>query len=306
MSTYHDIIIVGAGPAGMTAAIYARRAGKSVLLLEGEGFGGQIALSPCVENFPGTLSASGAEIADRMFTQATENGAEAELEKVESISETNGIKLVRTDYGEHECRAVILATGLHHRTLGLEREADFIGKGISFCAVCDGVFYKDKDVAVCGGGNSAVQEALYLASVCRSVTLIHRREEFRADDALVKKLQEHGNIDVRLGYIIKSLDGNKELESLSICRTDGSDTQTLAVSGLFEAIGQTPSNAPFSRLVRLDDAGFVHATEDCHTSCPGIFVAGDCRAKTVRQLTTAAADGAVAALAACDYVDKLH
>ena len=298
MDKQFDIIIVGGGPAGLTAAIYARRAGRRVLLLEKQGFGGQIASSPRVENFPGLPAVSGAELAERLYSQAETLGAQIELEEVLEIQ--NGTpKTVVTDYGSYTAAALILASGMRHRSLGLEGEHTMAG--ISFCAVCDGAFYSGQDVAVVGGGNTALQDALYLAGVCRHVTLIHRREEFRADPILVEEVLNVPNITALRSTVVEALEGGEHLTGLKLRHTGTGEISHLAVSALFEAVGHLPETSAAAPLLTLDPAGFIPAGEDCRTPLPGIFVAGDCRSKSVRQLTTACADGAVAALAACDY-----
>lgn len=300
MAEYFDIIVVGGGPAGLTAAIYARRAGKSVLVLEKESFGGQIASSPCVENFPGHMAISGVELADLLYTQAENLGARIELEEVVSI-ENGDTKTVVTDYDTYTCKALILATGMKHRTLGLLGE-DTLG-GISFCAVCDGAFHEGRDVAVVGGGNTALQDALFLADICRSVTLIHRRDAFRADPILVEKLQTRSNVTFLLDSVVAALHGEGSLSGLTVQNVKTGETQEVAVTGLFEAVGQLPEKDLTEPLVELDESGFIAAGESCLTNAAGVFAAGDCRAKEVRQLTTACADGAVAALAAVQYCE---
>ena len=300
MNELFDIIIIGGGPAGLTAAVYARRAGKSVLLLEKEGFGGQIASSPKVENFPGFAAISGAELSDRLYSQADELGARLELEEVLEIRDGE-TKTVVTDYGAYDCRALILATGMKHRTLGLPGE-DAMG-GISYCAVCDGSFYKDRDTAVCGGGNTALQDALFLSDICRKVTVIHRRDTFRGDPILVEQLKKRPNVDFAMNTVVTGLLGQGTLSGLALKNTATGEERQLAVDGLFEAVGQLPEKKLASSVAAVDETGFVPAGEDCVTSAAGIFVAGDCRTKEVRQLTTACADGAVAALAACKYCD---
>ena len=300
MNELFDIIIIGGGPAGLTAAVYARRAGKSVLLLEKEGFGGQIASSPKVENFPGFAAISGAELADRLYSQADELGARLELEEVLEIRD-GAVKTVVTDYGAYDCKALILATGMKHRTLGLPGE-DAMG-GISYCAVCDGSFYKGRDTAVCGGGNTALQDALFLSDICRKVTVIHRRDEFRGDPILVEQLKKRPNVDFAMNTVVTGLLGDGSLSGLALKNTVTGEESQLAVDGLFEAVGQLPEKKLASSVAEVDEAGFVPAAEDCLTSAAGVFVAGDCRAKEVRQLTTACADGAVSALAACKFCD---
>lgn len=298
---HFDIIIIGGGPAGLTAAIYARRAGKSVLLLEKAALGGQIATSPKVDNYPAAAGLSGVELADRLHAQASEMGARVELEEALEIKDGDP-KTVVTDYSTYTAKAVILATGMHHRTLGLPGE-DMIG-GVSYCAVCDGAFYRGKDVAVCGGGNSAVQEALFLSDICRSVTLIHRREEFRADPILVEKLAQRENIHLLLNTVVDALESDDDmLTGLTVRSTATGKVSSIKVDGLFEAVGYQPETEIAKKLGLTNDHGFIAAGESCLTAVPGIFVAGDCREKEIRQMITACADGAVAALAACKYCD---
>lgn len=300
---YYDIVIVGAGTAGLTAAIYALRAGKTVLVAEGESFGGQITSSPRVENYPGIKRISGNEFADSLVTQVLDLGADVELEKVISI-ENADIKKVITEDNEYECKAVILATGAKHRELGVVDEEKFAGNGISYCAVCDGAFYKNMNVAVVGGGDSALQSAIFLSSYCKKVTLIHRRNTFRAEKALEEKIAKTDNIVTVLNSNIVKLLGEKELTGVNVESNSGVKTE-IPLDGLFVAVGQAPDNKAFKNLVSLDDAGYIEADESCETGTEGIFVAGDCRTKKIRQLTTAASDGAVAALAACNYIDNM-
>ena len=299
----YDILIVGGGPAGLTAATYARRAGKSVLVIEKNAFGGQITWSPKVENFPGFVSVSGAELGDKLLEQAMEQGAEVELDEVTAVSvRPDGIKTVACDSGAvFEGRALIAAVGARPRMLGLAREEELVGNGVCFCAVCDGAFYAGKDVAVNGGGNSALQDALLLSEKCRRVYLIHRRDAFRGERKLVEALEKRENVEFVLRASVAELLGGDELTGV-VVEQDG-QRRELPVAGLFVAIGHAPDNGIFSGLMDLDRAGYAASGEDCLTATPGFFAAGDCRAKGVRQLTTAAADGAVAALAACRYLD---
>ena len=296
---HFDIIIIGGGPAGLTAAIYARRAGKSVLLLERASMGGQIATSPRVDNFPAAAGLSGAELSDRLYAQADELGARIELEEALEIRNGN-IKTVITDYASYTSKAVILATGMNHRTLGLPGED--VLSGISYCAVCDGAFYEGKHVAVCGGGNSAVQEALFLSEICSHVTLIHRRSQFRADPILVDKVFAKNNITVLTDTVVAALESKDDiLCGLRLQNKVTGATTSLPIDGLFEAVGHIPETALAAQLGITEENQFIHADESCRTTAEGIFVAGDCREKTVRQMLTACADGAIAALAACDY-----
>lgn len=299
----YDIIVVGGGPAGLTAAIYARRSNKSVLIIEKAGFGGQMAISPKVENYPAFPSVSGAELADKMLEQALALGAEVELGEVLSIQDGDP-KLVVTEDEVYQAGAVILAAGVKHRHLGLEGEEELTGNGLSFCAVCDGAFYQGKTVAVIGGGNSALQEALLLAKTCEYVILCHRRE-FTAEEALQDALFEYPNIAamnfVRPVAFLRDEAG--ALKGLRLAWTESGEEFELPCDGVFEAVGLEPENDKFS--VALDEGGYVKAGEDCLTDMPGVFAAGDCRTKSVRQIATAVSDGAVAALAACRYVDGM-
>ena len=299
----YDIIIIGGGPAGLTAATYARRAGKSVLVIEKNAFGGQITWSPRVENFPSQLSVSGTALGDMLLEQAMEQGAEVELEEVVSLSCVGDIKHLVTDSGtSYSCRAVIIATGAKPRMLGLAREEELVGNGVCFCAVCDGAFYNDRPVAVNGGGNSALQDAMLLSEKCSKVYLIHRRASFRGEAKLVEALEKKDNVEFILNADITELLGEAELTGI-VVRQDAQERR-IAVDGLFVAIGHQPDNAAFAEYMVLDGSGYAASDERCLTPTPGVFVAGDCRRKTVRQLTTATADGSVAALAACSYLDN--
>ena len=297
-----DIVIIGAGTAGLSAAIYALRAGKSVLILEQLAYGGQIINTPEVENYPGIKSISGFDFAQGLYEQATALGAELKFEQVTGI-EDGAVKKVKTSGGEYECGAVILATGAKNRPLGLEREQQLIGSGISYCATCDGAFFKGRAVAVNGGGNTALEDALFLSNYCSKVYLIHRRDEFRGEAKQVEKLKAKENIEFVLNSTITELVGDDELSGVKVHDKVSGEDRLIEVEGLFIAIGQMPENAAFAPLIALDGAGYIVAGEDSKTNVEGIFAAGDCRTKTVRQLTTAAADGAVAALAACAYID---
>ena len=299
----YDIIIIGGGPAGLTAATYALRAGKRVLVIEKNAFGGQITWSPRVENFPGFLSVSGAELGDRLLEQAMEQGADTELEEATGVHFEENRWTVSCESGaSFEGRALILAVGARPRMLGVEREEELVGSGVCYCAVCDGAFYAGRDVAVCGGGNSALQDALLLSESCSRVYLIHRRDTFRGEQKLVEALSARKNVEFVLNARVQALLGEEELTGL-ILEQNGVRRE-LAVEGMFVAVGHQPDNGVFAEYLELDRAGYAVSSEDCRSRTPGLFVAGDCRTKTVRQLTTAAADGAVAALAACEYLDR--
>lgn len=298
----YDIGIIGGGTAGMTAAIYGQRAGKKTIILEGGVFGGQITASPNVENYPGIASVSGSEFSMNLLDQAVKLGAETAMELVTGIRGEGGAKIIETSGKEYPCRSVILATGVTHRHLGIPNEERLTGAGVSYCATCDGMFFRGKDVAVAGGGSTALQDAEFLANYCRKVYLIHRRDEFRGEDSIVKRLEGRENVEFILSSTVKEIIGSDAVEGLIVNRKKTGEDFQLDVSGLFIAVGQIPKNEVFAEVVKLDSDGFILAAEDCMTSCPGIFAAGDCRTKEVRQLTTAAADGAVAALAACRYI----
>jgi len=298
----YDIIVIGGGPAGLTAATYARRAGKSVLVIEKSAFGGQITWSPRVENFPSIVSISGVELGDRLLEQAMEQGAEVELEEVTAIKLEGDVKTVVCDSGaEFSARALIIATGAKPRMLGLEREEELVGAGVCFCAVCDGAFFKNRPVAVNGGGNSALQDAVLLSESCSKVYLIHRRDSFRGEAKLVEALKAKENVEFVLNANITALLGEGELAGI-VVNQNGAERE-IKVDGLFVAIGHAPDNGIFAELMELDRAGYAASGENCLTKTPGVFVAGDCRAKSVHQLTTAVGDGSVAALAACSYLD---
>ena len=298
MSVY-DIIIIGGGPAGLTAAIYAGRANKKVLVIEKGTFGGQITSSPKVENIPGFMSVSGNEFAEQLIAQAMALDADIECMCAEKIIAGNPHRVICDD-GEFEAKTVIIAAGTKHRLLGLEREEEFIGEGISFCAVCDGAFYEGKTVGVVGGGNSALQEALLLSETSEKVYVIQNLDFLTGEDKLQKAVYEKENIEVILGTVVEGFIGDDSFSGVKLCGKD--KKSELALDGLFVAIGLIPQNEGFSDVINLDERGYVVSDENCLTNIDGIFVAGDCRQKKIRQVATAAADGAVAALAACSYL----
>lgn len=300
-----DLIIVGAGTAGLSAAIYGVRAGKSVLVLEGAAYGGQIINTPEIENYPGIKKISGFEFATNLYNQAKELGAEIRFEKVLSVQEKNGHKIVVTKDKGYEAKAVILATGAKNRNLGIEKEQELVGKGVSYCATCDGMFYRGKVVAVNGGGNTAVEDATFLSEYVEKVYIIHRRDSFRADKAEVDRLVARKNVELVLNSTIKALESDASgLTGILVVDKDGKERR-IQVDGLFVAIGQAPDNEAFRNEVDLDSKGYISAGEDCATKTEGIFTAGDCRTKAVRQLATAASDGAIAALSAVNYINGL-
>lgn len=300
----YDVIIIGAGPAGLTSSIYSRRANKKTLVLEALSYGGQIINSLDIENYPVEFHISGFDFATKLYEQAKSLGAEIYFEKVTEIKNNDDYKEVITSNNTYKTKSVIIATGAENRKLGLENENELVGKGISYCATCDGNFYKDKVVAVQGGGNTAIDDALYLSEIASKVYLIHRRDEFRADEAMVNKLKEKDNVEFFLNSSVTKLNAKDNLESIEVTNKDG-ETKELEVSALFVAIGRTPANADFENLIKVDEAGYIVASEDCHTNIPGIFVAGDNRTKDVRQLVTATNDGAIAAIEASKYISNL-
>lgn len=301
----YDILIVGGGPAGLTAAIYGRRSGRSVLILEKEGYGGQIAYSPRVENYPGVGSVSGMTLSEEMLGQALGQGADTDVGTVTGLRRgADGIWTAETGEGERFLsRSVILAVGAAHRRLHLPGEEELLGRGVSYCAVCDGDFYKGQEVAVAGGGDTALQEALLLAEICSRVTVIHRREQFRGEAALLRRLRERENVDFCTPYTIEALhESGGQLSSLTLRRATDGEPRELAAAALFVCYGQTPATEPFAALLPLSE-GYADCGEDGVTGQAGLFVAGDCRKKAVRQLTTAVGDGANAALSAVRYLE---
>ena len=301
----YDIIIIGGGPAGLTAALYARRANKSVLVIEKASFGGQITYSPKVENIPGFLSLSGNEFAEKLVEQVLEQGADVEACEVIELRDGE-VKTVITDEGEFTSRAVIIATGARHRLLGLPDEESYIGEGISFCAVCDGAFYEGKTVAVIGGGNSALQEAILLSDLAEKVYVIQNLDFLTGEEKLAEQVKAKENVEVIYSNVVCALHGeNGELSAITIANEKTGEEQKLSLDGMFIAIGLIPQNEIFKDVIELNKFGYATADNDMKTVANGIFVAGDCREKRIRQVATAASDGAIAALSACDYLDNL-
>ena len=308
-----DVVIIGAGTAGLTAAVYALRAGKSVLVLEQGNYGGQIVNTPKVENYPGIEQISGYEFATGLFKQAEKLGMEYRAEKVTGIrleedgEELSGAgvtsrwKVVETAAQSYRAKAVILATGAKNRPLGIEKEAEYVGRGVSYCATCDGMFFRGKKVAVAGGGNTALEDAAFLSNYCEKVYLIHRRDTFRGEQKRVEELRGKANVEFLFNKTVCALEGEPALQAVTICDKMSGEESRLEISGLFVAIGQEPATEAFAGFIERDENGYIAAGEDCLTNVDGVFAAGDCRSKTVRQLTTAAADGAVAALAAAQF-----
>ena len=299
----YDIIIVGAGPAGLTAAIYARRADKSVLVLERGTFGGQITFSPRIENYPGFNEISGNELAEKLMEQAMNLGAEIEMTEVIGVENSGSFFTVRSEDGDYMAKSVIIATGSKHRQLELDREEEFIGNGISFCAVCDGAFYANKTVAMIGGGNSALVEAVMLSDIVNKLYIVQNLDFLTGEEKLQSILRSKKNVEIICGTVVDAYLGGDELNGLIIKNVNTGDKTRLDVDGVFIAIGQIPENEIFKNLVDLTDRGYVDADERCLTKTKGLFVAGDCRNKYIRQISTATSDGAIAALAACRYID---
>ena len=300
-----DIIVIGAGPAGMTAALNCLRAGKTVLVLESDSFGGQIAYSPRVENFPSYQKIAGAELMDKLYEQISEWGAQIELEKAEKIVKTGKTFTLTTDYSTYACKSVILATGVKPRKIGVEREDELVGSGVSYCALCDGAFYTGEDVVVIGDANTALQYSLVLSGYCKSVHICTLFDKFFGDKALLDLVLARPNVKYTHNLSLKEFIGKDELEALRFENTVTHEQVIIDAKCAFICIGQVPNNKAFEDLVQLDKAGYIVADENCTTSCEGVFVAGDCRTKKIRQLVTAASDGSIAAFNACNYVDSL-
>lgn len=297
----YDLIIIGCGPAGMTAAIYALRANKKVLILEKEGIGGQIASSPLVENYPGYIKITGSELSNNLYDQVINLGGEIELEEVIRI-EAGKEKIVITEDNEYKAKSIIIATGNKYRLLGLPNEENLIGNGIHFCVSCDGAFYKDKEVAVIGGGNTAVVTTLALSELCKKVYLIQNLEFLTAEKVLIDRVNKKNNVEITYNSVVKKLNGESELESIVI--SDNKEERKINLDGMFISIGLIPQNEFLKDIIALNENKFIVSDNDCHTNIDGIFVAGDCRDKKVRQLTTATSDGTIAAIEAIKYLNN--
>ena len=299
----YDIIIVGAGPAGLTASIYARRANKKVLVLEALTYGGQIINTSDIENYPVEPHISGIDFATKLYNQAKEQGSEIVFEKVIEIKDGE-IKEVITKNKTYKTKTIILATGAENRKLGIDLEDDLVGKGVSYCATCDGGFYKNKVVAVNGGGNTALEEAIYLSNIANKVYLIHRRDTFRAEEKLINEVKNKENVEIIYNSTVVKLNKLRgKLSSIDI-KNNEEKIIHLKLDGLFIAVGRVPENQNFSKLIDLDEKGYFISDETCHTKVDGIFVAGDSRVKSLRQLVTATSDGAVAATEAIKYINS--
>ena len=299
-----DIIIIGGGPSGLTAALYAVRSGKSVILFEKLSYGGQIAKSPLVENYPAIASVGGAEFSMNLYNQAKSFGCEFRNEKVTAVTDGETKKVI-TAKGEYDAKAVIFALGTEERKSGLPNEDNYIGKGVSYCAFCDGNFFRNREVMVVGGGNTAVQDALYLSDICKKVYLVHRREEFRAEKNLMEKISERENVEIIRNSVLSEIGGAPILKYVKIKDKVSEHEREIAVNGLFLAIGQIPGTKDFSNILPLDEYGYADVGESC-TAKDGIYVCGDCRKKDIRQLTTAVSDGTVAATKAAEYINSIN
>ena len=300
-----DLFIIGAGPAGLSAAIYARRAGLSVIIAESSMYGGQILTTPEVENYPAVKKIAGWELAESLYEQASALGAELIFEEVSGIEDNGATKLVTTSAGVYETRTIIIANGAKRRKLEVPGEDRLMGRGVSYCATCDGAFFAGKIAAVVGGGSTALEDALYLANLCSKVHLIHRREGFRGQQTLLDAVLAHEKIEVHTNRIPLEVEGEEAVRAIRLRDTLNGEEETIETDAVFVAIGLSPDNGIFAPLIRLDENGYILASEDCHTNVPGIYVAGDTRRKALRQIVTAAADGAVAATEASGYLQTL-
>lgn len=301
----YDIIIIGAGPAGLTASIYARRANKKVLVLEANNYGGKIINTLNIENYPVEPNISGFDFANRLYNQAKDMGSEIVFEKVVDIKNNKDYKEVITKNNKYKSKTIIIATGSDNRKLGLANEDDLVGKGISYCATCDGAFYKNKDVAIIGGGDAAIEDAIYLSDIANKVYLIHRRDEFKAELSMIDKLKEKNNVEFILNSYVNNINATDKINSINVINNEDRKETEFKIDGLFIAVGQIPENQHFAKLINIDKTGYIEADETCHTNVEGIFVAGDTRTKQLRQLVTATSDGAIAATEAIKYINKL-
>ncbi|MDB0439712.1 thioredoxin-disulfide reductase [Clostridioides difficile] len=298
-----DIIVIGAGPAGLTSAIYAMRAGLSVTVFEKSIYGGQVASTSEVENYPAVQKISGIEFSTNIYNQAISQGVDIQFDEVEEIHLEGKVKIVKTASGEHKAKAVILANGVERRKLGCVGEKEFTGRGVSYCATCDGAFFKNKEVAIVGGGNTALEDALFLANNCTKVYLIHRRDDFRGEEVLEKSVKARKNIEILYSHGVEKIEGEKTVSRIEVKDLKTEEKRTIDVSGIFIAIGLKPNNKMFENVLELDEGGYIVSDESCTTSVEGVYVAGDSRTKFLRQIITAASDGAIAAVQAANYIN---
>ena len=309
MGKKYDVAIIGGGPAGLTAGIYAARAGKSTAVIERGLIGGQITFTDSIDNFPAAPGMNGAEYAMKIQSQAESFGAEIIMDEITEVAppeSEGGAFKIKGNSDEYEATAVVLATGLDNRKMGISGEDGLISRGISFCAVCDGAFFRNKEVAVYGGGNTAVEDAAFLANICSKVTIIHRRDRFRAEQAVVDELKALDNVEFVMTSNVVGVNGDKALESITVKNNETGENRDIDVSALFVAIGKIHNGKPFANLVATDEAGYFEIGESCEAGTPGVFVAGDGRSKDLKQLTTAVSDGSIAATKACHYVDRMN
>lgn len=299
----YDMLIIGSGPAGITAAIYAARAKKNVLVIEKEAFGGLITHSPKIENYPGFNSISGLDLADKFVAQAMDLGVNFEFDDIKNVEKQEDIFVVTGDFKTYNAKTVIIATGSKHRTLGLEKEETLTGHGISYCAVCDGPFYTDRDVVIIGGGNSAQQEAVLLAGYCKSVTMVQNLDTLTGEASGIELINKTENINVLYNKKVLELIGDDKLEAIVIEDTNTLEKEVIKTDGVFVAIGHMANNEPFKNICSLDENGFIISNE-CTTDTLGLYVAGDCRQKKIRQISTAISDGTLASVMAISYLDK--
>lgn len=300
----YDIVIIGAGPAGMTAAIYAKQARKNVLVIEKKTYGGQILKADKIKNYPGYIEISGFEFATKLYDQMKKYNAEFTIENVIEIKNENEYKLIITDKNIYKSKTIIIATGAKNRKLGLKMEDKLIGKGISYCATCDGIFFKNKIVAIYGGGNNAIDDALYLSNIAQKVYLIYRQKEFKIDSDNLEKLKKKNNVEFILNSLITDINGSSTLKNIIVTNSETNENKPIDVDGLFIAIGHIPVTNMLNGLISLNEKGYIVSCEDCTTNIDGIFVAGDIKEKSIRQLTTACSDGTIAALNACKYINQ--
>lgn len=300
-----DVLIIGAGPAGLSAAIYALRAGHTAVVLEELIYGGQVANTPDVENYPAIGHISGVDFAMNIYNQAVALGADVQFDGAAAVDLTGPVKKVTTTGGKvWEAKTVIIANGARRRKLECPGEAEFTARGVSYCATCDGAFYRGQDVAIVGGGNTALEDAMFLANNCKTVHLIHRRDTFRGNQILVDALLKKENITIHYDSVPQRITGEQTVSGITLKNVKTEEETSVPVSGVFVAVGLIPDNALFADQITLDPAGYVQAGEDCHTNLPGVFVAGDTRTKTLRQIVTAASDGAMAAVEASNYINQ--
>lgn len=297
-----DLVIVGGGFAGLTAAIYAKRAGLSVIVFEKGIYGGQVSITNEIENYPGEKKVTGVELATNIYNQALDLGAEIKFEDVIDVDFSSDLKIIKTNLSKYESKAVIIANGVTRRKLNCPGEEEFNGKGVSYCATCDGAFFKNETVSIVGGGNTALEDAVFLSNICSKVYLIHRRDEFRGDKILVDTIKDKKNIEILYNTIVEKIVGDKTVESLLLKNISKNESYQLNTNAVFIAIGLKPENEVFKKFISLDDYGYIISDENCSTNVKGVFAAGDTRTKSLRQIITAASDGAAAAFKASEYI----